>query len=45
MSNNIPDKVIVITGASSGAGEETVRHLAVRGARLVLGGKTKGSPA
>lgn len=34
--NGILDKVIVITGASSGLGEATARHLAERGARLVL---------
>lgn len=39
MSNNIQDKVIVITGASSGIGEETARHLAARGGRLVLGAR------
>lgn len=36
MSNNIQDKVVVITGASSGLGEATARHLAGLGARLVL---------
>jgi len=34
--NNIQDKVVVITGASSGLGEATARLLAARGARLVL---------
>jgi NADP-dependent 3-hydroxy acid dehydrogenase YdfG len=32
----ISGKVVVITGASSGLGEATARHLAARGARLVL---------
>ncbi|PRD17669.1 UNVERIFIED_CONTAM: putative oxidoreductase [Trichonephila clavipes] len=36
MSNNISDKVVVITGASSGLGESTARHLAARGAKVVL---------
>ncbi|MBO9560865.1 MAG: SDR family oxidoreductase, partial [Caulobacter sp.] len=36
MTNNISGKVVVVTGASSGLGEETARHLATRGARLVL---------
>ncbi|MBG7620374.1 SDR family oxidoreductase [Herbaspirillum sp. AP02] len=39
MSNNIKNKVIVITGASSGLGETTARHLASLGARLVLGAR------
>jgi NADP-dependent 3-hydroxy acid dehydrogenase YdfG len=39
MSENIKDKVVVITGASSGLGEATARHLAARGARLVLGAR------
>ena len=30
MSNNISGKVVVITGASSGLGEVTARHLADR---------------
>jgi NADP-dependent 3-hydroxy acid dehydrogenase YdfG len=36
LSNNILGKVVVITGASSGLGEVTARHLAARGAKLVL---------
>jgi NADP-dependent 3-hydroxy acid dehydrogenase YdfG len=39
MNHAIADKVIVITGASSGLGEATARHLAGRGARLVLGAR------
>ncbi len=35
----IRDKVVVITGASSGLGEATVRRLAREGARLVLGAR------
>ncbi|MEG3130811.1 SDR family oxidoreductase [Pantoea cypripedii] len=36
MTDNIKDKVIVITGASSGMGEAAARHLADKGARIVL---------
>lgn len=36
MTDNIKDKVIVITGASSGMGEAAARHLADQGARIVL---------
>lgn len=39
MSDHIEGKVIVITGASSGLGEAAARHLADRGARLVLGAR------
>jgi len=39
MSNSIKDKVIVITGASSGLGECTARHLSALGATLVLGAR------
>ncbi len=39
MSQNIEGKVVVITGASSGLGEATARHLADRGAKLVLGAR------
>ena len=37
--NNIQDKVVVITGASSGLGEAAARALAGRGAKLVLGAR------
>lgn len=36
MMSNIHDKVIVITGASSGIGEATAKELALKGAKLVL---------
>ena len=39
MTEGIKDKVVVITGASSGLGEATVRHLAAAGANLVLGAR------
>jgi NADP-dependent 3-hydroxy acid dehydrogenase YdfG len=39
MSQNIAGKVVVITGASSGLGEATARHLAGEGAKLVLGAR------
>lgn len=39
MSSTIDGKVIVITGASSGLGEATARHLAAAGAKLVLGAR------
>ena len=39
MENNIQNKVIVITGASSGLGEETAKYLAKKGARVVLGAR------
>jgi NADP-dependent 3-hydroxy acid dehydrogenase YdfG len=38
-ANNIKGKVVVITGASSGLGEETARHLAEKGASVVLGAR------
>lgn len=36
---NINDKIVVITGASSGLGEAAARHLARNGAKLVLGAR------
>ena len=39
MSTNIENKVIVITGGSSGLGEATARYLAKKGAKIVLGAR------
>lgn len=39
MSEAIQNKVVVITGASSGLGEATARHLAKLGAKVVLGAR------
>lgn len=36
MSENIQDKVVIITGASSGIGEATAKELAQHGAKVVL---------
>src|ERR1700755_187923 len=37
--SNITDKVVVITGASSGIGESTAKLLAAQGAKVVLGAR------
>jgi NADP-dependent 3-hydroxy acid dehydrogenase YdfG len=39
MTNGIQGKVVVITGASSGLGEATARHLGQQGAALILGAR------
>lgn len=39
MKNNIADKVVVITGGSSGLGEATAHYLAEKGAKVVLGAR------
>lgn len=39
MTDHISDKVVVITGASSGMGEATARNLASKGAKVVLGAR------
>src|ERR1700749_685050 len=35
-TDNIRDKVVIVTGASSGLGESSALHLAARGAKVVL---------
>jgi len=39
MSKNIENKVVVITGGSSGLGEAMARHLASMGAKVILGAR------
>src|ERR1700761_5313639 len=39
--SNITEKVVVITGASSGVGESTARLLAANGAKVALGARRK----
>jgi len=41
MSNGIQEKVVLITGGSSGLGAETARHLANRGARIAIAARRK----
>jgi len=41
MIENIKNKVVVITGASSGLGAEAARHLVKAGARIALGARRK----
>lgn len=40
-TSNIADKVVVITGGSSGLGESTAKLLAQQGAKVVLGARRK----
>ena len=40
-SDNITGKIVVITGASSGLGEATARHLSALGAPVVLGARRR----
>jgi NADP-dependent 3-hydroxy acid dehydrogenase YdfG len=42
--SGIKDKVVAITGASSGIGEATALLLAERGAKLAIGARQSGPP-
>lgn len=42
MNEHIADKVVIITGASSGIGEATAKLLASKGAKVVLGARREG---
>ena len=44
-TDGIKDKVVIITGASSGLGEATAKRLAKGGARLVLGARREDATA
>jgi len=41
MEDNIKGKVVIITGGSSGLGENTARHLASRGVKVVIAARRK----
>ena len=41
MTVGIKEKIVVVTGASSGLGEATARFLSAQGATVVLGARRK----